>query len=209
MSAIENSSSDAPRPSHWPPASKGQSLPGAGLFAMKLFIASLAVPFLVCAIGAWAIRSQAEQWLPEGTQGLPGVLWLSTAILLGVSWTAHRTLGAIRDDRLDHTRRYMWLTLGLAVAFLVFQFLAWSQMRSALAELGEDLGLYERLFYMLTGLHFCHVVFGMIGQGVMFVPIGRRHYWSLHHPGLECMALYWHFVDVAWLFFLAVLYLGW
>lgn len=197
------------QPEPWPPVQKGQSLPGAGLFAMRLTVVSLAVPFVVCAIAAWAIRAQAKDWLPEGMSGVPNVLWVSTAVILGASWTASRTLRAVREDELARTRRYVIATLALAIGFLILQFVAWIEMLSAFEELPADLWLYKRLFFMLTGLHVCHVVIGIIAQCYLFIPLGANRYWSLHHPGLEYMALYWHFVDGAWIFFLIILLVGW
>jgi cytochrome c oxidase subunit 3 len=68
-------------------------------------------------------------------------------------------------------------------------------------------GVYAGVFFAMTGVHALHVV-----SGIIFILIawnlGRRgHYTAEQHWGVEATAIYWHFVDVVWVFFYPALYL--
>jgi cytochrome c oxidase subunit 3 len=63
------------------------------------------------------------------------------------------------------------------------------------------------LYYVMTGLHAAHMIAGMGVISVMIVRARRGRYTPEYHPGVEMMGLYWHFVDVVWIFLLPLLYL--
>ena len=69
--------------------------------------------------------------------------------------------------------------------------------------------VYGSSFYASTGLHGLHVIIGTIFIAVGFFRIINYHLTNSHHIGYEASILYWHFVDVVWLFlFIAVYYWG-
>jgi cytochrome c oxidase subunit 3 len=61
-------------------------------------------------------------------------------------------------------------------------------------------GIYGSVFYMITGLHGCHVIIGTLFLMVCFARTMRGHFTRTHHLGFEFSVWYWHFVDVVWLF---------
>jgi cytochrome c oxidase subunit III len=67
--------------------------------------------------------------------------------------------------------------------------------------------LFLTLYYIMTGLHALHMIAGL---GVLAVVLWRARqgrYTPEYHPGVEMFGLYWHFVDVVWIFLLPLLYL--
>ena len=69
--------------------------------------------------------------------------------------------------------------------------------------------VFGSAFYASTGLHGIHVIVGTIFITVGFFRIIQYHFTNSHHQGFEAGILYWHFVDVVWLFlFIAVYYWG-
>jgi len=68
-------------------------------------------------------------------------------------------------------------------------------------------GIYGAVFYVMTGMHALHVLTGLIF--ILFVLRNglRGRYSSQDHWGVEFCAVYWHFVDVVWVFFYPALYL--
>jgi heme/copper-type cytochrome/quinol oxidase subunit 3 len=72
-------------------------------------------------------------------------------------------------------------------------------------------GVYGCSFYMLTGLHGCHVIVGAGALLVCFIRLLRRHYLTTHYLGFVFAIWYWHFVDAVWivLFLLVYCWGGW
>lgn len=63
------------------------------------------------------------------------------------------------------------------------------------------------IFFMMTGMHAVHVVTGLIFLGVVLRNGSRGLYSAEKHWPVEAAAVYWHFVDVVWIFFYPALYL--
>jgi cytochrome c oxidase subunit 3 len=79
------------------------------------------------------------------------------------------------------------------------------EWRTAPFTAGEN--VYGAIFYMMTGMHAFHVLTGLIFLGIV-INNGRRGHYSIdRHWAVEAAAIYWHFVDVVWLFFFPALYL--
>jgi len=175
----------------------------AAPFGMALFLVSLGVLFLAGLV-AWAVvASRADEWPPSDAPPLPGLLWVSTALLAAGSATVQRAVGRVGADRTREARHALAATLVLGISFLVCQGTAWSRL--AAADLTMRSSLAGWLFYFLTGLHAAHVVGGLVpvalvtrrafGEG-----LGPRGADSVRH-----CAAYWHFLGVVWLVLFAVL----
>ncbi len=67
--------------------------------------------------------------------------------------------------------------------------------------------LFFYLYYILTGLHSIHLIIGIIVVGIMTVMALRNHFSPEHYTPVELTGLYWHFVDIVWVFLLPLLYL--
>jgi cytochrome c oxidase subunit III len=67
--------------------------------------------------------------------------------------------------------------------------------------------LYFVFYFVLTGLHALHMVIGMTILAIMLVLARRGHFTAAYPTPVEVMGLYWHFVDVVWIFLFPILYL--
>jgi cytochrome c oxidase subunit 3 len=68
-------------------------------------------------------------------------------------------------------------------------------------------GLFFWLYFALTGVHAVHLTIGIGVMAVMTVLAWRGHFSPAYHNPVEIAGLYWHFVDVVWIFLLPILYL--
>lgn len=68
-------------------------------------------------------------------------------------------------------------------------------------------GVYGGIFFLMTGMHALHVLSGVILILINLNLARKGHYSAERHWGVEGMALYWHYVDVVWVFFYPALYL--
>ena len=145
-------------------------------------------------------------WPPQGITPLdPFAIPLLNTILL-LSSGAFVTYGhhaLIQGDRRGAILGTL-LTIIFAIIFTALQYYEYSESSFTMSD-----SVYGTVFYASTGLHGLHVIIGTLFILVGFIRIINYHLTDTHHQGHEAAILYWHFVDVVWLFlFIAVYYWG-
>ena len=126
---------------------------------------------------------------------------VNTAVLLSSSLTMHWALEGIRNENRRAMKAGLLTTFLLGLTFLSVQLneyvhLGWAPQDNA----------QGTIFYCLTGLHGAHVFIGL--NLLLFANIRafRGHYSAKEHRGVEVPGIYWHFVDVMWIFVFSSLY---
>ena len=71
----------------------------------------------------------------------------------------------------------------------------------------QGAGAFFNLYYLITGLHAVHVTGGIVILSWLAVQSWRRHYDAAYHTPVELGGMYWHFVDIVWLFVWPAFYL--
>lgn len=159
-----------------------------------------------CALGVTA-------W-PEAGH-LPGVTLaaLNTLILLTSSYTMVRAIGRARRGDAAGFRSNLKVTMGLGVCFLLVKGAEYSLKishgyypGSELAKAAPGLSIFLSYYYLLTMLHALHVVAGLIWNGVALASASKTPMPAVARRA-EFAGLYWHFVDVVWVFLFPLLYL--
>lgn len=174
------------------------------VLAMWLFLLSLAMLFLSSMLGYVLIRLGVfgrEDQPSLGTLNLPASLWVSTAVILLASVTAHLAVNAVKREKLGLLRRYLLATLLLSLAFILVQIPGlWSVLDShrAARAAGGNLMLYGALFFLIS-VHALHVLGGLIYLIMVLMNASAGRYDHEHFIGVKHAALYWHFLDVVWL----------
>jgi nitric oxide reductase NorE protein len=130
---------------------------------------------------------------------------IDTLILLTSSWSVALAIQALKRDLVDRVPRYL---LGGALTGLLFMV---SKSIEYFQKFAEDLTPATNPFYMwyftLTGIHLLHVVFGTGLLTYVWVKSRRGAYSSLNRVVPECVASYWHLVDLLWIVIFPLLYL--
>ncbi|MHB8604415.1 MAG: cytochrome c oxidase subunit 3 [Thermoplasmatota archaeon] len=135
---------------------------------------------------------------------------INTIILLASGVTMHYAQVGIRNN--DHAK-LKWLTLITIILggiFLALQVKEYSGLISeGITPNFHDAGVYGGAFFMLTGTHGFHVFVGLCFLLVILVRAFMGHFSKERHVAVEAAAIYWHFVDVVWVFLYVVVYLRW
>ncbi|HEX5140560.1 MAG TPA: cytochrome c oxidase subunit I [Dehalococcoidia bacterium] len=193
----------------WPdnPAAPGDTSEGVnavGWWGMAFIIVTEGVLFSSLLSGYLYIRSGAEQWPLDGIKK-PELLVpaIGTALLLGSS--IPMLLAELGIKRGSQSA----LRLGLLGAFVMGAgFLALQGFEYARSEFSLTTNVYGSLFFVITGLHGLHVFAGLGLNGFIQARAWKGHFTRERHLAVENVAIYWHFVDVVWIFILSVVYLS-
>ncbi|MGB4869539.1 MAG: cytochrome c oxidase subunit 3 [Candidatus Promineifilaceae bacterium] len=153
------------------------------------------------------------QTRPELSQEL-GLI--TTSILLLSSFFVYRGETAMTfGDRKTFTQSYLLAALLGLLFFVGVVVMEWNLFGLTLNMFGIEWfghlkpsdGVHGGVFYMMTGMHALHVISG-VGLLLIAWNRGRKGMYSVErHWGVEGIALYWHYVDVVWIFFYPALYL--
>lgn len=126
-----------------------------------------------------------------------------TAMLLVSSFFINRAEIYMEYGDLKSFFRSIWITMALGTLFLIgVVFVEWP---TAHFRPWDSAG--ASLFYAMTGFHALHVLSGLIFLWIVYRNAKRGLYSPERHWPVEAAAVYWHFVDVVWVFFYSALYL--
>lgn len=126
-----------------------------------------------------------------------------TVVLLVSSYFMYRAETAIAHDDKKTFLSSTLIAMIMGTAFLVIMvFVEWPT-----AHFRPWDGAAGAVFYSMTGMHALHVLTGVIFLLIVYMNGRRGVYSAESHWGVEACALYWHFVDVVWVFFYTALYL--
>lgn len=95
----------------------------------------------------------------------------------------------------------MIVTILFGMAFLYIQYTEYAN-----AEYDISDGIYGSTFYMLTGFHGGHVIIGVTALIITLIRLIELHFSSYSHTGYKLALIYWHFVDVVWIFVFLIVY---
>jgi cytochrome c oxidase subunit 3 len=140
----------------------------------------------------------------------------NTVILLTSSLTVAVAVSAIQKGNKKLAMICLGTTIAFAFMFLVDKYIEWSaEIRHgiypngpALAKFPDGEKIFYGLYYCMTGLHGLHVLAGVVVLSVILDFVRREKITSADFTKLENAGLYWHLVDVIWIFLLPLLYLA-
>ncbi len=173
------------------------------LFGFTIFLISETMLFLGLFSALLTYRSVALVWPPVGTPELEKLIpAINTVILITSSLVIHQASDAIKKNNLKGVRQSFLITLLMGATFLGGQIWEYAHL-----SFGLKSGIFGSTFYVLTGFHGLHVFVGLLLMAtVIFRSMKPKHYTAQSHFGIEATSLYWHFVDVVWIFLFLLLY---
>lgn len=180
------------------------SIPSKKL-AMWLFIIADTMTFAACLVVYGFLRNGTPGW-PRPFHSITNVA-IMTFVLLTSSLTMLTGLRAARAGDKSGAFRWTMITAALGLVFAVLHVREWSAL------IGEGMtlfknpwgtGLFGASFFSITGLHLTHVSCGLIALLVVGVRYKGGRY---NADDIEILGLYWHFVDLVWMFVVPLVYL--
>ena len=162
--------------------------------------------FLVC----YAYARLANPNWPAPFEFSPAILTASlmTLILLTSSLTMVFAVQSIQAGNRSAATRWLAATILCGITFLVLHAAEWRHLwqieKVTLSDNPWGSPLFGATFYGLTGLHMLHVACGVIYLSVIATAIARGKFSTVD---VETSGLYWHFVDLVWMFIFPLVYL--
>ncbi len=140
----------------------------------------------------------------------------NTLVLLTSSLTVVLSIWAIQVGKQALSKRLLFTTITLGAIFLTIKAVEWSAKfhhgmypsAAHLSTLPHGEQVFFGLYFTLTGLHGLHVVVGMVVLTVLLRLVGQGKLNQQGYVALENGGLYWHLVDVIWIFLLPLFYLA-
>ncbi len=140
---------------------------------------------------------------------------INTVILLISSMTVAMSISAVQYGDRPKAVMFLGTTIILAMAFLVNKYFEWSGKIShglypgsqKLIDFGHGDTLFFGLYFFMTGLHALHIIVGLVLLTIMFIRVINKTIHSGNYIHLENSGLYWHLVDLIWIFLFPLFYL--
>lgn len=162
-----------------------------GMISMSMTFAGLT--------SAYVVSSNRADWLTEFK--LPLVFTWSTLCILLSSASFFLAKKSLKNNQLGSFKRFLWITLGLTVVFVFFQFQGFSQIvAQGYYFTGAESSITTSFLYVLVLLHLLHVLAGIIVLSVVLINTYLNKYDAKRILGVELAELFWHFLDFLWLY---------
>jgi cytochrome c oxidase subunit 3 len=176
------------------------------LFGMWAFLATEVLFFGPLFFGYVHARLAQPDAFVSGSHHMHIVLGtLNTAILMTSSLTMALSLRAASSGRSPRLRILLAVTALFGVAFLCVKSYEYASEWSEAVRAGPGEAQFYFLYYAMTGLHAIHLT---IGLGILaWLWRHARRFGAAYHTPVEIAGLYWHFVDIVWVFLYPMFYL--
>ena len=147
---------------------------------------------------AYIVRSSDPGWLRFD---LPQMFLISTFIIAASSLPMWWALRAAKKDDSSGVKIGMALTLILGIVFVISQFKAWGALTAQGIFIGGAGSNPSGSFlYVISGLHLAHLIGGIIMLIYVCIKSFRELYHSKNLLGLQLCSIYWHFLDLLWIY---------
>jgi heme/copper-type cytochrome/quinol oxidase subunit 3 len=182
---------------------------GSKKFGMWLFIISDALTFSALLIAYTYLRLATPNW-PTPFHFSPGIVFSSimTLVLLSSSLTMVMGVHAVNHGNRKAATGWILATMAGGIAFVVLHLQEWMHLMNdeKVTPFSNPWNepLFGATFFGITGLHMTHVAIGVLYLGVIAFAVARGKF---NAEDVEVSGLYWHFVDLVWMFVFPLVYL--
>ena len=174
-----------------------------------LFLASEVMLFASLFSSYVLLRVGAESWPMQASIVNIPLATLNTAVLITSAVTMVMSWVSLKLNDFAKYKLYMGLTFLGGVGFLIIKSFEYAEKFQHVPPYLPSTNNFLGLYFLMTGLHAIHVIGGMVVNGYLWGPGAKM--WASEPEKftnrVEVAGLYWHFVDLVWIFLFPVLYL--
>lgn len=173
--------------------------------------------------GLFVAYAVYRAWYPELFLGAHKYLdvtmgAINTVVLITSSVTVALSIYSIQKNRVQQSKMLLLATILLAGVFLVIKYFEYSHKihlgllpgkyfsYTGLMELANP-HVFFSIYFVMTGIHGLHVIIGMVVLGWVYMRMSRGEFSSEYYTPVELSGLYWHLVDLIWIYLFPLLYL--
>ncbi len=146
---------------------------------------------------AYIVKSNQAGW--EAVQ-VPKIFFLSTALIVGSSISIYLAQKAMEAREMAKYRLLITVTALLGVGFVITQFVGFSELWASKITFKDSVA--GSFFYIITGVHVLHVLGGIVALIVLFLRAYNSKTKFYSTAPVQTAGLYWHFVDLLWIYLL-------
>jgi cytochrome c oxidase subunit 3 len=194
----------------------------AATLGMWTFLATEVLFFGVLFSGFYIYRYCWPDAFKDGARELKWYLGaINTAVLLTSSFTMALAVDAAERGEAKRIQKFLLMTIGLGIVFLgikateyVLEYrdhlvprLNYLPVSSSGEARPAQLPLFMTFYFVMTLLHALHMVIGLASVTTLVILTRRGFFTREYHNPIEMVGLYWHFVDIVWIFLFPTLYL--
>jgi cytochrome c oxidase subunit 3 len=154
---------------------------------------------------AFVVSKSRADWLKDFQ--LPTAFYFSTVVIICCSVTFHLAKKTIAKDNQSATTKYLLATLAFGIGFVVLQFVGFGQIvENGYYFTGAASSITTTFLYIVTVVHLLHLAGGLISLLIIIYNHFKQKYNSTQTLGIELGAMYWHFLDLLWVYLFLFLY---
>jgi cytochrome c oxidase subunit 3 len=154
---------------------------------------------------AFVVSKSRADWLKDFQ--LPTAFYYSTLVIICCSITFHLAKKAIQKDNQKATTSFLLTTLALGILFVVLQFAGFGQIvESGYYFTGAESSITTTFLYIVTLVHLLHLAGGLIALFIIIFKQLKGRYNASETLGIELGAMYWHFLDLLWIYLFLFLF---
>jgi cytochrome c oxidase subunit 3 len=163
-------------------------------FIIWLFIITIIMLF-ASQTSAYIVRRAEGNWTEFE---IPLIFWYSSLVLIVSSIFMQLSLMAAKKDEFGKLKAFISISFLLGIVFLFMQYMGWQNLQTQGIYLkGNPSGSF---YYIITGLHGFHLITGLIVMLFSFYSSLKMDIHSKNLVKLEVCTIYWHFLDLLWIY---------
>ncbi len=175
-------------------------------YKLLLLVAMVSMTMMFAGLtSAFVVSKSRLDWLKDFQ--IPSAFFYSTAVIIGCSITFHLAKKAIQKDNRNATTSFLLLTLALGILFVLLQFMGFGQVvAQGYYFTGTASNITTTFLYVVTVVHLAHLAGGLISLLIIIYNHFKQKYNSTQTLGIELGTMYWHFLDLLWVYLFLFLY---